>query len=86
LARGYFFDDEYRQTWLSVLSLVCDRFNWVVHAYCQMTNHVHFWAEAVEGNLSAGMRQLNGLYKHKFNRRHRMVGLVFKLFGGAALS
>jgi len=58
--------------------LVCDRFNWVVHAYCQMTNHYHLLVETVEGNLSVGMRQLNGLYTQRFNRRHGMVGHLFQ--------
>ena len=29
-------------------------------------------------NLSLGMRQLNGLYARRFNRRHRRVGHVFQ--------
>ena len=49
-----YLDDEDRQEWLAVLFLVCDRFNWVVHAYCQMTNHYHLLVETVEANLSAG--------------------------------
>ena len=65
-----FLDEEDREAWLSALSLVCDRFNWVVHAYCQMTNHYHLVVEMVEGNLSAGMRLLNGQCRQKFNRRH----------------
>lgn len=73
-----FLDEEDRQTWLAVLSLVCDRFNWLVHAYCQMTNHYHLLVETVEGNLSAGMRQLNGLYTQKFNHRHHLVGHLFQ--------
>ena len=73
-----FLDDDDRQAWLSVLGLVCERFNWVVHGYCQMTNHYHLLIETVEANLSAGMRQLNGLYTQKFNRRHGMVGHLFQ--------
>ncbi len=73
-----FLDDDDRQAWLSVLGQVCDRFNWVVHAYCQMSNHYHLLVETVEGNLSAGMRQLNGLYTQRFNRRHGMVGHLFQ--------
>lgn len=61
-----------------MLSLVCERFNWVVHAFCQMGNHYHLLVETVDGNLSAGMRQLNGLYTLKFNRRHGMVGHLFQ--------
>jgi REP element-mobilizing transposase RayT len=70
--------DEDRQDWLEVLETVCDRFNWVVHAFCQMTNHYHLLLETVDGNLSKGMRQMNGLYTQRFNRRHRMVGHLFQ--------
>lgn len=70
--------DDDRQDWLDVLGTVCDRFNWVIHAYCQMTNHYHLLLETVDGNLSSGMRQLNGLYTQRFNRRHDMVGHLFQ--------
>ena len=73
-----YLDDDDRREWLAVLALVCDRFNWIVHAYCQMTNHYHFVVETVEGNLSAGMRQLNGLYTQRFNRRYRISGHLFQ--------
>ncbi|SHH63094.1 transposase [Massilia sp. CF038] len=67
-------DDDDRAAWLTILGLVCKRFNFIVHAYCQMTNHYHLLVETVDGNLSQGMRQLNGLYTQAFNRRHRLVG------------
>ena len=73
-----FLDDEDRQMWMDVLGLVCERFNWVVHAYCQMSNHYHLLLETADGNLSAGMRHLNGLYTQRFNRRHGMVGHLFQ--------
>ena len=73
-----FLCDDDRQDWLDVLGTVCDRFNWVIHAYCQMTNHYHLLLETVDGNLSSGMRQLNGLYTQRFNRRHDMVGHLFQ--------
>ncbi len=34
--------------------------------------------ETVEGNLSRGMRQLNGVYTQYFNRRHNRVGHVYQ--------
>jgi len=43
-----------------------------------MTNHYHLIVETAEGNLSAGMRQLNGVYTQKLNRRHARVGHVFQ--------
>jgi hypothetical protein len=45
--------------WLAVLAQTCERSNWVVHVYCQMTNHFHLLLETIDGNLSRGMRQLN---------------------------
>jgi REP element-mobilizing transposase RayT len=71
-------DDEDRQQWLSVLSQVCERFNWVVYAWCQMTNHYHVVVETIDGNLSRGMRQLNGVYTQRFNRRHGEVGHLYQ--------
>ncbi|HRF06945.1 transposase, partial [Accumulibacter sp.] len=73
-----FLDDDDRVDWLEVLGTVCARFNWVVHAFCQMTNHYHLLVETVDGKLSAGMRQLNGLYTQRFNRRHGLVGHLFQ--------
>jgi REP element-mobilizing transposase RayT len=71
-------DDEERQEWLEVRGQVYERFNWVIHGYCQMTNHYHLVAETVEGHLSRGMRQLNGLYTQQFNRRHHENGHLFQ--------
>ena len=73
-----FFDDDDRIAWLKILESVCGRFHWVVHAYCQMTNHYHLLVETVDGNLSRGMRQLNGQYTQSFNRRHGMVGHLYQ--------
>lgn len=73
-----YLDDEDREAWLEVLATTCERFNWVVHAYCQMSNHYHLLVETVDGNLSRGMRQLNGIYTTRFNRRHKMEGHLFQ--------
>ncbi len=73
-----YLDDEDREAWLEVLATTCERFNWVVHAYCQMTNHYHLLVETVDGNLSRGMRQLNGIYTTRFNRRHKVEGHLFQ--------
>ena len=71
-------DDEDRQAFLDVLADVADRFNWLVHAYCEMTNHYHLLIETPDGNLSKGMRQLNGVYTQYSNRRHGRVGHLFQ--------
>ena len=73
-----FKDDTDRELFLDTLSQVTDRFNWLCHAYCLMSNHYHLVIETPDGNLSRGMRQLNGVYTQAFNRRHRRVGHLFQ--------
>ncbi len=73
-----YLDDEDRANWLGLLDEVCRRFNWVCHAYCLMSNHYHVVVETAEGNLSKGMRHLNGVYTQNLNRRHKRVGHVFQ--------
>jgi hypothetical protein len=43
-----------------------------------MDNHYHIVIETAEGNLSKGMRQLNGVYTQYYNRHHGRVGHVFQ--------
>ncbi len=73
-----YLSDADRQVWLEVFGRVCERFNWVCHAWCQMTNHYHIVIETPEANLAQGMRQLNGVYTQRFNRAHSRVGHVFQ--------
>ena len=73
-----FLGKEDRRLFLGVLSEVVPDFNWAMHAYCLMDNHYHLLIETPDGNLSKGMRQLNGVYTQRFNRRHGRVGHVFQ--------
>lgn len=73
-----YLDDEDRVQWLEVMEQVCTRFNWRCHAWCLMDNHYHILVETIEGNLSQGMRQLNGVFTQRSNRRHGRVGHVFQ--------
>jgi len=58
-------DDADRVRFLEILGEVIATFNWACHAYCQMGNHYHLVIETSDGNLSKGMRQLNGVYTQK---------------------
>lgn len=71
-------DDEDRERFLEVLAEAVARCNWRCHAYCLMTNHYHLLIEPPEGNLSKGMRQLNGVYTQASNRRHGRTGHLFQ--------
>jgi REP element-mobilizing transposase RayT len=70
--------DEDRAAFLDILANTNKRFNWICHAYCLMNNHYHLIIETPDGNLSSGMRQLNGVYTQAYNRRHRRVGHIFQ--------
>ena len=73
-----FKDDTDRQNFLNTLQHVNKRYNWICHAYCLMTNHYHLLIETPDGNLSIGMRQLNGVYTQLFNKRHGRTGHLFQ--------
>jgi len=72
--RAIFTEDQDRKGFLDLLHQVNRRYGWLCHAYCLMENHYHLLIETPEGNLSIGMRQLNGVYTQTFNRRHGRVG------------
>lgn len=71
-------DNTDRMIWMAILADICGLHNFVIHSFCQMTNHYHLVVETVEGNLARGMQQLNGIYSQYFNRRHQLVGHVFQ--------
>ena len=76
--RHTFYDNDDCARFLKTLGDVTERYNWLVHAYCLMNNHYHLLIETPDANLSAGMRQLNGIYTQQFNARHRRVGHLFQ--------
>ncbi|MFA6055434.1 MAG: transposase [Thermodesulfovibrionales bacterium] len=71
-------EDEDRRIFLQVLHRANTRYNWLCHAYCLMNNHYHLIIETPDGNLSHGMRQVNGLYTQLFNKRHNRVGHILQ--------
>mgnify|MGYP001575323984 CR=1 FL=1 len=73
-----FCDDQDKENFLETLAFVIKRHNWLCHAYCLMDNHYHLMIETPDANLSKGMRQLNGVYTQRFNRRHGKPGHIFQ--------
>ena len=71
-------DDTDRRSFLDVLADVADTHDLVCHAYCLMTNHYHVVTTTTRANLSGAMRQLNGCYAQRWNRRHTRAGHVFQ--------
>ncbi|NTW67236.1 MAG: transposase [Nitrospirae bacterium] len=73
-----FKSDQDRLSFLNTLQHVNKRYNWICHAYCLMDNHYHLLIETPDGNLSVGMRQLNGVYTQLFNKQHGRAGHLFQ--------
>jgi REP element-mobilizing transposase RayT len=73
-----FLDDGDYRLFLKTLGDVVERFRWIIHAYCLMGNHYHLLIETPQANLSMGMRQLNGVFTQKYNRRHERTGHLFQ--------
>ena len=73
-----FWEDRDREVFLDILTKVNEKYNWLCHAYCLMNNHYHIIIETPEGNLSKGIRQLNGVYTQTLNKKYRRVGHIFQ--------
>jgi len=76
--QAIFLDEEDFTDFLRVLCSVVKRYHFILHTYCLMNNHYHLLIETPYANLSRGMRQLNGLYTQRFNRKHQRVGHLFQ--------
>lgn len=76
--KAVFKDDQDRETFLKILAFVNKRYHWLCHAYCLMDNHYHLMIETPDGNLSLGMRQLNGVYTQARNKRYNKTGHLFQ--------
>ena len=80
-----FEDDDDCGRFLVVLASTVARYRMLCHAYCLMGNHYHLLIQTLEPNLSIAMRQLNGVYTQRFNRRHERCGHVLQGRFGAQL-
>jgi len=76
--RDIFLHDDDRLAFLELLAKVTDRFSWLCHAYCLMSNHYHLVVETADANLACGMRYLNSVYTQLFNRRHKTSGRILQ--------
>ena len=71
-------DKNDRKNFIDILRALVKRFQWKIHTYCLMDNHYHLLLETPLPNLSAGMRQLNGIYTQRFNRKWNRVGHLYQ--------
>jgi len=69
-----FFTDTDRVALLELVGEATERFSWICHAYCLMTNHYHLVIETPNANLSKGMRHINGVFTQRINKLNKRSG------------
>jgi putative transposase len=74
-----------RIDFLRCLTRVVERHELHCFAYCLMTNHYHLLVRAPKAGLSNAMKELNGRYATRFNRRYERDAHLFKNRFGAVL-
>ena len=73
-----FTTDDDRRRFMNVLGEVAQTYHVRVYAVCLMGTHYHVVLDTPRGNLSAMMRQLNGVYAQDRNRCHALTGHTFE--------
>jgi REP element-mobilizing transposase RayT len=67
-----------RAAFETCLAEACEKSNWLVHAWCLMSNHYHLALETPEGNLVAGMQWMQATFANRFNRYRGENGHLFQ--------
>jgi REP element-mobilizing transposase RayT len=76
--RDIFRDTTDQVTYLERIEHCRERYYFRVYAYVLMSNHVHLLIETGVVGLSKIMRGIQFSYTQRYNRRHRMVGHLFR--------
>src|SRR3989442_14908419 len=71
-------DDFDRAMWTQLLGTVTRRADWLILAYCLMTNHFHLVVQAGRSSVSDAMQVLNGEFSRRANTRWNRSGHLFQ--------
>jgi putative transposase len=73
-----FLDERDRVVFYGRLAQAARPETFLVRAHCLMSTHYHLLVETATAELSAAMRDLNGMYARWFNKEHGFRGHVFE--------
>jgi putative transposase len=76
--RDIFYDDKDRQSFLTIIGEMAERYAVDVFAYVLMNNHYHLLLRTNDANLSRSMQWLALTYTRRFNNRHFRSGHLFQ--------
>jgi len=83
IARGnekkdIFLDDEDKNKFIQIIINKKKKNEYILYAYCLMSNHLHLLLKEQEDNISRAMRRINTAYAYYFNKKYNRVGHVFQ--------
>ena len=82
-----FFEEEDYLKYLALVKETKERYPFILHTYCLMTNHTHLQIETLDTPLSLIMKHLNTKFAKYFNRKYNFSGHVFeKRYGDELLN
>ncbi|MDR7239609.1 transposase [Neobacillus drentensis] len=82
-----FFDEEDFEKYLTLVEETKERYPFILHTYCLMSNHTHLQIETKDTPLSLIMKNLNTKFAKYFNRKYHFSGHVFeKRYGDELLN
>jgi len=73
-----FLDESDYRMFLLLLEETSEIWNVRVAAFCLMPNHYHLLIQTPDANIAKAMRQINGIYTQRFNRKHAYDGPLFR--------
>lgn len=74
-----FIEPENYQFYLGLWQELSKRFNVSIHAYCLMTNHIHFLVTPyMDDGISQVMKQVGSRYAQYFNKKYRRTGTLWE--------
>jgi len=66
------------EKFLQIVLEAKERYDFIVHSLCLMSNHYHLLLETKQENLSLIARQINSKYAQYFNKEYKRVGPLWQ--------
>jgi len=73
-----FYDDDDRHEYLALLLETKDRYEFHLHTYCLMSNHIHLQLETSQTPPGHIIKHLHSKYAKYFNKKYEFSGHVFE--------
>ncbi len=73
-----FFSNEDRSRMCLLMQEGIERFGHSIHAFCFMTNHIHFAIQVGDVSISRIMQNLAFRYTRYINKKHKRIGHLFQ--------